>query len=499
MPIIKEKAVSNEVVSGLRDPLVSREVDPAQQLVECVNCATVYFRSSYDSLVQSNRGQCLNCKGDKYYALTLSAGTRRGDRWGSQGGGPDKTSAKPKREMNFIVPSAYNGPLLPAPSTGERWTSLVGEKTAKEVSKLKLGEGGREWSAPFTMGWTSESELVFGKNKAIHSLSLDTNKTERRYFIPWYRDKDIHDFSCVASTGEVAIVGRTFRKTIKSYTKDRAWSSGDYLAHNDNPDFNRVSIAPSNRCWVHFTRSRLSFLAGSSGRKDREFEDVGDIRSDHRSYVSWSASERYVSLSSRGLISDNLVKIFDLEGGGKTQDEDRYFEISGDRYSGGVTWHPKHDVFAVSYHGKDGNDWIPPFGFAIVDAQTKQVVLDQVIDRNHFTTCSDWSPDGRFIALGGYDQAVFLWDFEAEEAFPLLGHRGMVTAVAFSPDGQRLVSASEDGKVIIWGCGHPRPKLAEFEGNIDHDRFLRFKGSPWSPSGRRLAISSRGIQVMELE
>jgi len=34
----------------------------------------------------------------------------------------------------------------------------------------------------------------------------------------------------------------------------------------------------------------------------------------------------------------------------------------------------------------------------------------------------------------------------------LKGHAGVVTRVAFTPDGQRLATASQDGTVKIWTC-----------------------------------------------
>ncbi|MHC5721123.1 MAG: WD40 repeat domain-containing protein, partial [Nostoc sp.] len=32
----------------------------------------------------------------------------------------------------------------------------------------------------------------------------------------------------------------------------------------------------------------------------------------------------------------------------------------------------------------------------------------------------------------------------------LIGHKGSVTSIGFSPDGKTLASASKDGKVILW-------------------------------------------------
>jgi hypothetical protein len=67
------------------------------------------------------------------------------------------------------------------------------------------------------------------------------------------------------------------------------------------------------------------------------------------------------------------------------------------------------------------------------------------------TTAAGFAPSGRFVALGGADGVIRLWDVAAEkELTRLRGHRGPVRSLAFSGDGRLLVSGSADVTALSW-------------------------------------------------
>src|SRR6187431_2797383 len=65
-------------------------------------------------------------------------------------------------------------------------------------------------------------------------------------------------------------------------------------------------------------------------------------------------------------------------------------------------------------------------------------------------TSVSFSPDGRRIVSGSYDNTVRVWDAATGQPVgqPFTGHTKSVSGVSFSPDGKRIVSSSNDGTVL---------------------------------------------------
>jgi WD40 repeat protein len=58
--------------------------------------------------------------------------------------------------------------------------------------------------------------------------------------------------------------------------------------------------------------------------------------------------------------------------------------------------------------------------------------------------------DGSWLASGGDDATIRIWDLADGHCRTVLGHIGAVLSLALTPDGARLVSGSDDGKIRFW-------------------------------------------------
>ncbi|GAC1621000.1 MAG: hypothetical protein NVS4B9_12030 [Ktedonobacteraceae bacterium] len=62
-----------------------------------------------------------------------------------------------------------------------------------------------------------------------------------------------------------------------------------------------------------------------------------------------------------------------------------------------------------------------------------------------------WSPNGQYLAIGGNDKAVHVWDSAAKkETLAYYGHTGYVISAAWSPNGHRVASAGVDRSIQVW-------------------------------------------------
>jgi WD40 repeat protein len=95
-----------------------------------------------------------------------------------------------------------------------------------------------------------------------------------------------------------------------------------------------------------------------------------------------------------------------------------------------------------------------------------------------------FSPDGARVVTASLDTTARLWDAkDGKLLITLQGHTNSVSAVAFSPDGTRVATASSDKTARLWDA-KTGDLLAVLpcSGSVNSVAF--------SPDGRRLATAS---------
>jgi WD40 repeat protein len=173
--------------------------------------------------------------------------------------------------------------------------------------------------------------------------------------------------------------------------------------------------------------------------------------------------------------SDLLVTIWD--GAGRTPPR----VLRGHRWNVyGVVWSPDGRFLASSGWDNAVRVWDSTTGAVV------QILRNpDRVDTSFYGVT--WSPDGKFLASGSYEHGVQVWEMSTgTRRWVGRAQPTRIRRVVWSPDGTRLASGGEDGSVCLWEASDGR-LLQRFQGHRGVVMSVA-----WSPDGTRLASGGSG-------
>lgn len=109
-----------------------------------------------------------------------------------------------------------------------------------------------------------------------------------------------------------------------------------------------------------------------------------------------------------------------------------------------------------------------------------------------------FSPCGEFVFGAGTDNLVHRWHLDSGQHTRIAGHSSWIGAIAFHPDGKRLITADYVGKVHCWNYADADPK-AKWSIDAAHPGAIRSLAI--NPQGKSFATvgHDRGVRVWSTE
>ncbi len=214
-----------------------------------------------------------------------------------------------------------------------------------------------------------------------------------------------------------------------------------------------------SRLAAGLTDNSLRVWDGETG--DEVFKVVADTALDWARIITWSADGRFIAARRQLSIGGEIqIVLWDLDSGQAHRAWKYELSITS------LKWSPDGKLLATTtWLSDDTRIW---------NVGTGETIAQIPHERTGHVT-SAWSPDSQRLAIAvinddkNRDGWIEIWDINSmvleKKLAPVIffGDGHYDNAVAYSSDGSRLASISDDGKVFIWET-ETYEKVAEYDG-----------------------------------
>ncbi len=151
------------------------------------------------------------------------------------------------------------------------------------------------------------------------------------------------------------------------------------------------------------------------------------------------------------------------------------------------------DLATAQAHPITAMAWSPDGGTLVGASGTHVWLWNQseqhvIAMQGDWATSICWSPDGHLLATGSNQvdaHTIMLWEKSSRRLVGRFqGTDGQIASLAWSPDGQMIGAATDDGLIRVWSIQELQP-LMRLHGHTDSAWCV-----VWAPAGRLLASGS---------
>lgn len=193
------------------------------------------------------------------------------------------------------------------------------------------------------------------------------------------------------------------------------------------------------------------------------------------SFASYSPDGNYIVTAS----FDKLAKVWDTRTGQFLFDIPGYGEFISFAF-----FSPDGQFIITASNDNFAKIWDAKSGQFLFDLKSKKTFFN---DKNHtrFVNSALYSPDGNYIVTSSNDNLAKIWDAKNRNVLiNLKGHKDYVNFATFSPDGKYIVSVSNDNLAKVWDA-----KTGQFLFDLKgHSHWVRF--ASFSPDGNYIVTAS---------